>query len=65
MLLNVQVRTGNRLTMGEKPEGHNLMGSFKLGGSLQTDWRSENKVSPVTDQGFCGSCYAHTAVADI
>lgn len=29
------------------------------------DWRLENKISPIQDQGGCGSCYAFATVAAI
>jgi C1A family cysteine protease len=65
MLLNVEMKVGHRLMVAPKPESYSLMGSFRLGPSLYINWTRENKISEVTDQGYCGSCYAHVAVGDI
>ena len=29
------------------------------------DWRKQNKVTPVKNQGQCGSCYAFTAIGKL
>ena len=43
--------------VGESPVGQPPPASF--------DWRTQNKVTPVWDQGGCGSCYAFAAIANV
>ena len=54
----------SHLTGQQMPDGaRRLVRTPSLPASL--DWRDSNKVTPVKDQGVCGSCYAFAAIAQI
>lgn len=53
-----------KLMIVEKPTSKSFFGS--LGASnIYVNWTQKGVVPTVTNQGNCGSCYAHTGVADI
>lgn len=64
LLLNAKLNVGKRLMVAPKPTGEGIFGLLQSS-SVYVNWTERGKVSPVTDQGYCGSCYAHAAISDI
>jgi cathepsin F len=69
--LNLNIKLTDMIE-SSKPTSNSWAGSLSLGGKrvLQTaptawDWRSKNGVSPVKNQGLCGSCFSFAAIATI
>ena len=53
------------LKVAPRPQTNSLLGTVGWGPHLYVNWTARGKVPNVTDQGYCGSCYAHVAVSDI
>lgn len=64
LLLNAHLNIGKRLMVAPKPKSEGILGALKSSW-VYVNWTEKGVVSPVTDQGYCGSCYAHAAVSDI
>jgi C1A family cysteine protease len=64
LLLNAKTNIGNKLKVVSKPVREGFLGVLQSS-SIYVNWTERGKVSRVTDQGYCGSCYAHAAVSDI
>jgi len=53
------------LSDSPRPTGSGLTAYLPFWRERRVNWTAKGLVSPVKDQGFCGSCYAFAALADI
>lgn len=54
-----------KVIIASKPTSRSFFGSLTASSTINVNWTQKGYVPKVTNQGFCGSCYAHTGVADI
>jgi len=51
---------------GQRMPDGSLVGESPMGAPPASfDWRTQNKVTSVKNQGICGACYAHAGIANV
>lgn len=55
----------NKMLTGRKLEGATFISPANVQVPKEVDWRKLGAVTPVKDQGHCGSCWSFSAVSTI
>ena len=65
LYLNAKFTPANSASNGEHQRNHPHGGKRRLQESMSINWVDEGVVTPIRDQGWCGSCWAFSASAVI
>lgn len=64
-LIPLPINLEGKVRIAQKPTSRSFFGSLTASSNINVNWTKKGFVPPVTNQGICGSCYVHAAVADI